>query len=640
MSGIFGAATAKVNSYSDKSILPMVSWNRIFGSYKEEIYSSNGISMGCCIESISDKYVQTDPIIRAGHIIGVIDAVVFNREEILENWIENKNLSDAELVFCYVNKYGPDALKNINGDFTGAIYNEVTKKLLLFRDHMGVRPLFYYKSESIIAFSTDIRGLLANPYVSTEIDEDWIFKTVSGYDIDTIDGTPYRGVSCVRPATYLYVSQEKEKLIYKESRYWNLAERKVCLYSEKEYINRLRELVTDAVERRLNAFSGPAGAELSGGLDSGVIDILINRSGRECYYFSWSIDPEELKLADNDERLIIQDICKQEGITCHYMHFGDECDELTAECMKKAGIHVPDTGSQDLRFAYPFNANTYKILVGAFKAREKGAKVMFTGHGGDEGVSHRSDLYELFLHGEIYQYFKQIWITSGDKHRLIRTTKRAIKNIFNSIKDRRRTYLNWYASPELLNLNFSKGKKNPKTGNIQFDYDPVSYIESGGSRNRLENLAFFGALCGVRYFVPFMDHRVIDFAVSIPRYLYIQNGIRRYIFREAFKDIMPESLYTLKVKEDQSVKNIEPDSDWYKKYEERKLEIINSLDREYWANYLDYSLIDELARSGEPTDDQLAIELKSQKALLKCALADNLLRKAKNNGLDNKILQS
>ena len=273
-----------------------------------------------------------------------------------------------------------------------------------------------------------------------KFDEDWIFKTISGYDIDTIDGTPYRGVSCVRPATYLYVSQGKEKLIYKESRYWNLAERKICLYSEKEYINRLRELVTDAIERRLNAFSGLAGAELSGGLDSGVIDILINRSGRECYYFSWSIDPEELKLADNDECLIIQDICKQEGITCHYMHLGEEYDELTAECMKKAGIHVPDTGSQDLRFANPFNANTYQILVGAFKAREKGVKVMFTGHGGDEGVSHRSDLYELFLHGEIYQYFKQIWLTSGDKRRLIRTTKRAIKNIYNSMKNKRRTY--------------------------------------------------------------------------------------------------------------------------------------------------------------------------------------------------------
>ncbi len=278
--------------------------------------------------------------------------------------------------------------------------------------------------------------------------------------------------------------------------------------------------------------------------------------------------------------------------------------------------------------------------VGAFKAREKDAKVMFNGHGGDEGVSHRSDLYELFLHGEIYQYFKQIWLTSGDKRRLIRTTKRALKNIYNSMKNRRRTYLNWYASPELLNSNFSKGKKSPKTGNTQFEYDPVSYIESGGSRNRLENLSFFGAICGVRYFVPFMDYRVIDFAVSIPRYLYIQNGIKRYIFREAFKDIIPESLYKLKIKEDRSINNIEPDPDWYKKYKERKLEIINSLDRKYWANYLDYGLIDELARNGEPTDAQLFIELKRQKALLKCALADNLLRRAKNSGLDKKILQS
>ena len=96
-----------------------------------------------------------------------------------------------------------------------------------------------------------------------------------------------------------------------------------------------------------------------------------------------------------------------------------------------------------------------------------------------------------------------------------------------------------------------------------FVYDPISYINHGGSRLRLDNAAVLGAYSGCRYIFPYMDYRVMDFAVSIPRYQYLRGRKNRYIFRESFKDIMPLSLYRQKCKEDVSNRNITPDPNAY-----------------------------------------------------------------------------
>ena len=66
---------------------------------------------------------------------------------------------------------------------------------------------------------------------------------------------------------------------------------------------------------RANIIKGLVGAELSGGLDSGVIDVLLNRLDKKGIYYSWSVHPNELEYAEDDERLIIEEICKRENMT-------------------------------------------------------------------------------------------------------------------------------------------------------------------------------------------------------------------------------------------------------------------------------------------------------------------------------------
>ena len=629
MSGIFGVFDRRIEEKSE-GISAMLPWNRLYGGDGEGIFEAGNISLGCCVQQLNNLRIQEDFVLHNNGKHAVIDAVIYNRDELLCKCGCDYDLSDPELLFCMVEKNGMKSLSEINGDFAGAIFDEKAQKVTLFRDHMGIRPLYYYVDAKRVAFSTDLRGLFAYSGVKTKIDDEWIFRTVSGYDTETLDSTPYENVSCVTPAHFIEISFDKTAYKLEAHRYWKLGSRKIRHSSQKEYEREMRNLVEDAVHRRLNAVSGLVGAELSGGLDSGVIDILINRMGRKAEFISWSLDPKELEMAENDERKIIDDICRQENITCNFLHASSDFKDKTAHNMEKVGLSVPDDGSIDFRFAFPADSNTFTLIHGSLFVRDKGAKVMFTGHGGDEGISHRSNVYEMFYHHEYYHYFKHIWSMTRKGHRAIRTIKKSIRNIASSMQENRQVYTSWYASPEILNKEFASKYSSQKQYNLQFGYDPIAYIESGGSRNRLENMALLGAHSGVRYMVPYLDYRVIDFAVSIPRYLYINGNTRRYIFREAFKDLMPQSLYKLDNKEETSFNNLKSSEDeWFDEYSRRKREIIDSLDREHWDKYLDYDKIEMLYRSGKPEGDEHIRELRWIKALLKCALAQNLIERAK-----------
>ncbi len=631
MSGIFGFFTNNGELKKDMNIEPMLLWNRPYGRDGEECYEDAAVSMGCCLELLSDKFIQPTPVIISDGVHAVIDAILYDREELIIKCRVKADLSDAELLLRYIEQFGPDSLKNVNGDFSGAIYYDRTGTLLIFRDHMGIRPLFYYASDDLVAFSTDLRGLIALSGVDASISEDWIYQTVSGFSADTIDNTPYRNILCVPPASYIRLSFIDRALVIRKRAYWKLRSRMIKLPSEKEYTDSLRELITDSVQCRLNAVSGPVGAELSGGLDSGVIDILINRAGREGIFYSWSFDPSELKIADNDERLIINDICRQENIVCSFTHIGEDYVERIAKNMNKLGLPTDPFGSGDLRFAFPTWSNTYSLLNGALYAAEHGSKVIFTGHGGDEGVSHRCSAYEMFYNREYYRYLRCMWSTThGQKNRIFKTLSKNIRLIHTKKKEGREPFLSWYASPELLNPDFAASKSVKDAYTLRFEYDPINYIETGGSRNRLDNIALYGALSGVRYMVPFLDYRVIDFAVSIPRHLFLKGRVNRYIYREAFKNIMPDSLYRLNAKEDTSINNLPPNPDWYESYAARKAEIINSLDREFWGKYLNFEEIDKLAATGKPSEDEYEDEIRRLKALLICSLAHNLIKKARS----------
>ena len=632
MSGIFGVwQSSGEMSQQGRSVDKLMLWNKAYGNDGEELHMGKAFCMGCFLEKLSEATGKSTPVLKKDTKYAVIDVVLYNREELQEQGQFDAELSDEELLFSYIDKMGMEALKDVNGDFTGAIYDEQKETLTLFRDHMGIRPLFYYAQNGEVIFSTDIRGIVAMSQVDVEVNGKWLWGNVTGNGNMGTENTEFAHIFCVKPATYITFSLKDNAIETIKNTYWELGKNKVRLSAEKDYVEKLRELITDSVQRRLDAVSGAVGAELSGGLDSGVIDILIHRMGRECVYFSWSASPEDIPLVEYDERIVIEDICRQEGIKCNYgqrtINYSEE--NTIAKKMQRIGVDIDWSEGTAYRYVLPPYINTLQICEASEFINKSGAKVVFTGHGGDEGVSHRCNPYEIFYHKEYVDYLKYMWSTTkGGKHRLYNTFLRCKKNLTTSRKTLRNPYVGVFGVKELLNKEFAETYKNEENPSFCFAYDSVEYIKSGGSRNRLDVVALLGAYCGVRYLMPYLDYRVIDFAVSIPRHMYLKNEKKRYIFREAFKDIMPESLYTLDRKEDISWSSVEKEPPKQEDYLKQKRAIADMVDKDYWKNYLDGDVIEKWATQKSDSVDEM-YDKGIRMCLAKCIMIQNLIVRSK-----------
>lgn len=632
MSSIFGFFINhnKENILSKKTMENLSIWNKAYGD-KNDIWQWDNCGIGAYIERLNDNLPVNKIVLEDSGKYAVIDAVLYNRDEIFDKLGEEitDTVSDEELLFTYIQKYGYKALLEVNGDFSGAVFDVDNKTITLFRDHMGIRPLYYSCNESFLVFSTDLRGIISVPEVDCSISENWIYRTVRGMVISDMVSTEYQNISCVRPGSFLTFSFSKNEMTKTEHVYWSVGKKKIRLSSDEAYQKKLRELIEDSIKRRLDAVSGIVGAELSGGLDSGVISILINRFGRECKYYSWSQSPDELEYAMDDERLVINDICQQEHIECHYGELDMKEKAKIYGITKETGIKIDIEELPHIRYALPAFINSLKVTQTSEDLSRLGAKVVFTGHGGDEGVSHRPNPYEMFHYHEFYHYFRYMFsTTNGFNNRIGRTLKKCWKNLTVE----RDSLKNHYSSPikadGVLKDSFESSYKTDYR-EMLFAYDPIEYVRNGGSRNRLDNVALLGAYSKMRYIVPYLDYRVIDYAVSIPRYQYLRGRKNRYIFREAFKDIMPDSLYRVRYKLENSHRNVKPDPDWFEEFKKEKSAVVDKLDRTRWEKYLDFDAIDSWKEKSEPTGESISKDNFFMVALLNLAAAQNVIDKVR-----------
>ena len=625
MSGIYGVISH--NEIEIQEYNSLLKWNENYGDLTSESFSDNHIFLGIKPEHLKDYHSDGIPyIIRSNGKTGVFDSLIFSDVP--------KGTDDNNFLFSEIINKGIDVLNAINGDFAGAVWDEERKELLMFRDHIGVRPLYYYHDKYKVVFSSDIRGITSLGNVDTSIDENWIFQTVVNIYSPSNTDTEYQNIKCVPPGGYVRFSIVEGMINLQSGRYWIPGSRKIRMKGHKAYTKELRRLVEDAVRIRANATGLRIGAELSGGLDSGVISLLLANMKKDCFYYSWSPSPEVLPYAENDERLVIGDICERAGIKCNYgglrVSFSDH-DQIR----KRSPLLFDEESEKKIfmyKYAFPNYVNTTQIYETAAVMQENGVKFVFTGHSGDEGISHRSNPYELFYNHEYYRYFRLMFSRSSvSKNRFTGT----LKLIRENQKSAHETILKPIPRDEggysILNKDFVKELK-PEDKWFLFPYDPKNYIRNGGIRNRFDVVAFYGASVGVRYLAPYADYRVIDFALGIPRYLYHNWYLDRFIFREAFKDLMPRSLYYVKEKANHSYDNL-PKNNEDKKEPDRtdealinaRRETLNQLNRDYWEKYFDYNSLEKWVNGTCPPEYDQSI----LKALLRCMQAEYMVKRSK-----------
>lgn len=231
------------------------------------------------------------------NLVLVFNGEIYNylqiKEEIKD--YDFKTSSDTEVIIAAYQEWGMDCFKKFNGMFALAIYDVSKEELLLVRDRLGIKPLYYYSDKDHLVFSSELKALLASDLVPRKLDERSVVDYLR-YQTVHAPNTIVEGVKMLMPGEHLSINEEGIHI----GAYWKLAEdraNKFLITDEKSAQAQVKKLFFESVERRMIA-DVPLGAFLSGGIDSSaIVGAMSHFSSKAIKTFSVVFEEEEYSEA-------------------------------------------------------------------------------------------------------------------------------------------------------------------------------------------------------------------------------------------------------------------------------------------------------------------------------------------------------
>jgi asparagine synthase (glutamine-hydrolysing) len=240
----------------------------------EGYYEDNSISLGHRRLSIIDLEGGKQPIANEdGNLQLVCNGEIYNSPELREDLIGKghrfRTHTDVEVILHLYEEYGQNCVRRLRGMFAFAIWDSAKKNLFLARDHMGQKPLFYYKGQDEFIFASEIKAILETGRVKPEIELDALWHYVSLRFIPD-QYSLFKGVKKLPAATSLTYTGGESRL----EQYWNPDFRAKLTGGENEIEDGLDALLKDTV--RMHMLSDVrVGAYLSGGIDSSTVAAMM-----------------------------------------------------------------------------------------------------------------------------------------------------------------------------------------------------------------------------------------------------------------------------------------------------------------------------------------------------------------------------
>lgn len=300
MCGITGFINFKKNIKEENKILKnMIETLINRGPNSGGMYISNNVMLGHRRLIVVDPEGGGQPMKRSVNgkdYVLIYNGELYNtedlRKELLKDGYKFEGYSDTEVLLLSYIRWGIEAISKFNGIFAFAIYDEAKRRVVLARDAMGVKPLFYSIKNNTFIFGSEIKSLFKHPYVEPVVDKDGLTELFALGPAVIPGTTVYKDINEVKPGEYLIV----DEFGLKKDMYWELKAEEFN-ENEEEAIEHVRELLTDAIKRQLVG-DVPLCTFLSGGLDSSVISAIAAEEYRKKNKIltTYSIDYE-----DNDK---------------------------------------------------------------------------------------------------------------------------------------------------------------------------------------------------------------------------------------------------------------------------------------------------------------------------------------------------
>jgi asparagine synthase (glutamine-hydrolysing) len=246
-----------------------------------ETYSKDGVNIVChAFHTTGESAERTQPLVTQSGNVVVWDGRLDNRKELLAQFRDClSDDSDVSIAAAAFERSGTSCFQRLLGDWVLTIWNPTDRSLILAKDPIGPRQLYYTLDTDDLTWSTVLDPLVLSGTQAFALDKEYMAGWLSFFPASHL--TPYVGIASVPPSSYIYF-QKKNRTITK---YWDFDPVKQIRYkTDAEYEEHFRSVFEEAVRRRLRSHA-PILAELSGGMDSSSIvcmaDIVIARGDVE-----------------------------------------------------------------------------------------------------------------------------------------------------------------------------------------------------------------------------------------------------------------------------------------------------------------------------------------------------------------------
>jgi asparagine synthase (glutamine-hydrolysing) len=499
-------------------------------------------------ESLHEKLPLTN---KAGNLTITADARVDNRDELIPTLNLNdrprETIPDSEIILAAYEKWGERCLEKLLGDFSFAIWDKRRQQIYCARDPLGIRPFYYYIDSRTFLFGSELRPLFEDPTIKQKPNEGMIAEYLAVAITDN-EETLYQDVLRLPPAHFMLIRHGE----FRKERYWDIDPAKEVRYrTDKEYAEHFLEIFKEAVLCRLRSHK-PVGAELSGGIDSSAIvgtarSIYGEESLADLGFETFSLVFPGFPC---DESSYIQDLVRLWNIKSNAVCPGmEEASFYAGEIVRYQDF--PD---------YPNGVMMYPLMS---LAREKGFRVLLTGSGGDNWLTGSFHHYADFLHrlrilSLILQvrYNRQFNWDSGTpaiifpSNPILKcgllplfpwTVRRAIKRVL-----RRNNIPSWIDTQfaRRIGLDERLHRQHTKLRFSSFAQKDIycSELTSGFLSQGNELGSRSESWFSVEKRHPFLDRRVVEFALALPEEQRWQRDQPKFVLRRAMEGFLPETI--------------------------------------------------------------------------------------------------
>lgn len=449
------------------------------------------------------------------------------KEELKNAGQSFSNGTDTEVILAAFAAWGTASFARLNGMFAFALWDRVDAKLYLVRDPSGIKPLYYASTREGLAFSSEVKGFRPIPYLQKENELWQIYLMAYGFLPEPV--TTLEKVKPLEKGSFLcYDTQKKVGKIESYKKYRFTEE----IQNREEAIHLIRETLQRSVNRNLIA-DAPVGIFLSGGIDSGIVALLANNSGKAINTLSVYFDNHFFSEKKYQDILLAKMECNHNQFLLKESEFNQNLSAVLqamdqpssdgintwfiSRYAKQNGLKavLSGIGSDELFGGYPSFDRVQKVLfleklpkqlleTGKYTGLRKLRRMGYLSLGGTVGKY-------LFLRGqfipsEIARYL------NVDEEQVWRTLQQ--NPVFDDISD---------LSP----------------------YNQISWIEMNVymQNQLLKDADTMSMIHGIEIRVPYLDQEFVELALRIKSSLKSTGAVHKQLLIDSFEDILPEPIW-------------------------------------------------------------------------------------------------